>query len=136
MRNIDMLPGGSADLADLRAKDPKAAADLVVFFQEADGDPRIIEKFTTHGDVTIGKDHSANIVGWVEARCGGDNLFRLKLLDPPHLKYRVIYGFDWHTRRIGILAIVRRKGDTYEIDSDLTRRILGDWRTATGGHAT
>lgn len=136
MRNIDVLPGGAADLATLRLKDRKAAAEIVALLQEADADPSILDKLTTHGDVSIGKGRQVNIVGWVAARHRGDNLFRLKIIDPPLLRYRVIYGYDWRTRRIGILAVVKRKSDTYEIDGDIADRILGDWRIATGGDST
>ncbi|MGB5103264.1 MAG: hypothetical protein WBO04_08085 [Steroidobacteraceae bacterium] len=136
MRNIDLLPGGRTDLAALRVKDRTAAAEIVALLEEADADPRIFEKLTTHGDVTIGKGHLVNVVGWVAARRGSNNLFRLKALDPPVPGYRVLYGFDWHTRRIGILAVVRRGDDTYELDGNLARRILEDWRIATGGVPT
>lgn len=136
MRNIDMLPGAKTDLAALRLTDRTSAAEIAVLLQEADADPRIIEKLTTHGDVTIGNSHLVNVVGWVEARHGGDNLFRLKALDPVVPRYRVIYGFDWHTRRIGILAVVKRDDKTYRKEAALARRIFEDWRNATGGATT
>jgi mRNA-degrading endonuclease RelE of RelBE toxin-antitoxin system len=137
MRHIDLLPGAQFDLQALRRKDRAAAAFLMVVLQEADADPRLLNKLTTHGDIAIGPDGTiVNVKGWVTARRSNHNLFRLKSLDPPASKYRVIYGFDWRTRRIGVLALVRKDESTYETNSALGRRILADWRTATGGADT
>jgi hypothetical protein len=77
-----------------------------------------------------------NVKAWVLARCASNNLFRVRVLDTPATVYRVVYGFDWRQRRIGILAILHKDLFDYEIDSQISDRIFNDWYVATDGQAT
>ena len=132
---IDLLPGARTDLADLRIADPDAVAAIIAFLQEAKADAELLDKFTTHGDVKIGS-FKANVKGWVVAKSGANNLFRFRVLDTPATRYRVIYGYDWRTRRIGILGISHKDHFDYDITTDFGRRIVADWRDATGEQDT
>lgn len=132
---LDLLPGAKADLAVLRNADPKVFATVVAFLEEADADDELIDKFTDHGDVTIGR-YLANVKPWVLARQSADNLFRIRVLNTPATVYRVVYGFDWHTRRIGILAVVHKDQFDYGLSSEIAIRIQSDWDCATGGRRT
>ena len=132
---IDLLPGARRDLDRLRKEDPDAFAVIFTFLQEAGVDRTLIDKFTSHGDIEIGQ-FDANVKGWVEARSAGANLFRFRVLNTPATRYRVIYGYDWLTRRIGILGIADKEHFDYDITSDFGRRIVADWRHATGGKRT
>ena len=133
---IDVLPGAKSDLKALKVSDPDAMAAIVAFLEEADADPKLIDKCTTHGAVVIGSV-SVNVKGWVEARREIGNLWRIRFLDDPKTsRYRMIYGYDWHTRRVGILAVVPRSKETYEIPSVLADRIQADWERATDGRST
>lgn len=133
--NIDLLEGARKDLARLRGLDPEAVATVLVVLEEADADPQLIDKLTTHGNVTFG-DHRLNVKGWVTARRRSDNLLRFRVLDSPATTYRVVYGYDWRSRRIGVLAVVHKDEIDYGISSELAERILEDWRTATDGFDT
>jgi mRNA-degrading endonuclease RelE of RelBE toxin-antitoxin system len=133
--SIDILPGATADLRELRRLDPRALAVIVTFLQEADADAKLIEKCTTHGENTIGSNR-VTVKGWVAARRRSDNLFRFRILDTPATSYRIVYGFDWHTRRVGMLAVVHKDDFDYGISSDLADRIQADWRSATDGRGT
>jgi mRNA-degrading endonuclease RelE of RelBE toxin-antitoxin system len=119
----------------LRASDPYALAVVVAFLQEADSDEHLIDKFTTHGESAVGP-FRVNVKGWVAARRRDDNLYRLRVLDTPATSYRVVYGYDWRKRRVGILAVVHKEEFDYGISSDLADRIQSDWRCATDGLAT
>jgi len=132
---IDVLSGAREDLEALAQQDAAAFAVVVAFLQEAEADPRLIDKFTTRGDVGIGQFRT-NVKPWSEARQNLHNLFRVRVLDTPATSYRVIYGFDWHTRRIGILAVVHKEDFDYGISSDLANRIIEDWTIATDGRST
>ncbi len=132
---IDLLPGAKHDLAKLSQDDPDAFAGIVVFLQEARADGRLIDKFTTHGNVEIGP-FSANVKGWSAARSRANNLFRFRVLNTPATKYRVVYGYDWRTRRFGILAVLDKDSFDYDINSYIGRRIVADWRHATGNEDT
>ncbi|MBS0374792.1 MAG: hypothetical protein JSR73_09405 [Proteobacteria bacterium] len=132
---IDALPGATTDIAELRLSDPDELADILAFLEEASADPDLIDKFTSRGDVRIA-GRTVNVKPWVLAR-RTDNLFRIRILDPPIATgFRIVYGYDWRLRRIGILAIVRRNLFDYERDSPLAERIFNDWRSATAGQAT
>lgn len=123
------------DLARLRRDDPDGFAAIIAFLQEARADDELIDKFTMHGDVVIGP-FTANVKGWVVARSRTNNLFRFRVLDTPATRYRVIYGYDWRTRRIGILGIAEKDHFDYDITTDFGRRIVADWRFATGEQDT
>jgi mRNA-degrading endonuclease RelE of RelBE toxin-antitoxin system len=133
--SIDLLPGARADLAKLRRSNPEALAVIAVFLQEADADNELIEKCTTHGDNSIGSNR-VNVKAWVAARRRSDNLFRFRILDTPATAYRIVYGYDWHTRRIGILAVVHKDDFDYEISGELADRIQADWHRATDNRST
>lgn len=136
MIQIDVLPGAKVDLAALKQSDPDALAVIVAFLEEADADKELIDRCTTHGDVVIGST-SVNVKGWVKARGSIGNLWRIQLLEIPEvIRYRTIYGYDWHTRRIGILAVVHRDDFNYEISGELADRIQADWDRATDGRST
>jgi mRNA-degrading endonuclease RelE of RelBE toxin-antitoxin system len=132
---IDLLPGAKADLAVLRRSNPEALAVIAVFLQEADADSELIEKCTTYGDNSIGSNR-INVKPWVAARRQSDNLFRFRILDTPATVYRIVYGYDWHTRRIGILAVVHKDDFDYEISGELADRIQADWHRATDDRST
>jgi mRNA-degrading endonuclease RelE of RelBE toxin-antitoxin system len=132
---IDLLPGAKADLAILRRSNPEALAVIAVFLQEADTDDELIEKCTTYDDNSIGSNR-INVKPWVAARRQSDNLFRFRILDTPATIYRIVYGYDWHTRRIGILAVVHKDDFDYEISGELADRIQADWHRATDNRST
>jgi len=131
---IDVLPGALDDIAHLERTDPKALAVVLAFLQEAEADAELIDKFTSYGNVDLGK-FRVNIKPWVLARAT-DNLFRVRILDTPATLYRVVYGYDWRQRRIGILAIVHKDLFDYEIDGQIADRIFDDWYIATDGQPT
>jgi mRNA-degrading endonuclease RelE of RelBE toxin-antitoxin system len=115
--------------------DPDAFAVVVAFLQEAEADEELIDKCTTSGNVAIGS-HRVNVKAWVAARSADMNLFRFRVLDTPATVYRIVYGYDWHTRRLGILAVVHKDDFDYGLSSDLADRIQDDWDRATDGCAT
>jgi mRNA-degrading endonuclease RelE of RelBE toxin-antitoxin system len=132
---IDLFPGAKADLAILRRSNPEALAVIAVFLQEADADDELIEKCTTYGDNSVGSSR-INVKPWVAARRQSDNLFRFRILDTPATVYRIVYGYDWHTRRIGILAVVHKDDFDHEISGELADRIQADWHRATDDRST
>ena len=115
--------------------DPDALAVIATFLQEAEADDDIIGKASTHGNVAIGQ-YRVSVKGWVEARYKGANWLRFRVLDTPATSYRIVFGYDWHTRRIGILAVVHKDEFDYGISGQLADRIYDDWDCATGGRRT
>ena len=133
---IDILPGAQTDLRGLRKSDPDAFAAVLAFLVEAAADDGLISKCTTNGDIEIGST-STNVKRWVEASNKIGNIFRFRFFDVPAIyKYRIVYGFDWHTGRFGILAVVHRDNFNYEIRGTLANRIREDWFGATDGRYT
>lgn len=131
---IDYLPGALDDIERLESSDPAALASVLIFLEEAEADPQLIDKFTTYGDIDIGQ-HLANAKPWQKAMAT-DNLFRIRILNTQATSYRVVYGYDWHQRRIGVLAIVHKEQFDCGINSVLADRIFNDWHIATSGQST
>lgn len=131
---IDVLPGALSDISLLEQEDPEALATVLTFLEAAEADARLIDKFTSYGNVDLGR-FRANVKPWVRARTT-DNLFRIRVLDTPATVYRVVYGYDWRRRRIGILAILHKDLFDYEINSQIADRIFNDWYVATDGQPT
>jgi mRNA-degrading endonuclease RelE of RelBE toxin-antitoxin system len=115
--------------------DPDALSAVVAFLEEAEADDELLAKCTTYGTVEIGS-YRVSVKPWVEARRGGDNLFRFRILDTPATTYRVLYGYDWHSGRVGILAVVHKDDFDYAMSGKFADRIQADWRSATGGLST
>jgi mRNA-degrading endonuclease RelE of RelBE toxin-antitoxin system len=136
--SIEILPGAQADLEALALKNPRAAATIATFLEEAHADSDIVDKCTsaTPVEIVIGQFPVVSARPWINARGDNDNLFRFRLLETPATNYRVVYGYDWRSRQIGILAVVKRKEFDYGLSGDLARRIRNDWRDATGGRPT
>lgn len=131
---LDYSSGAEADFAKLDLADPEAHDIVLVFLEEADADPKLINRFTTHGDGALG-EWRFNIKRW-EATRGEANLYRIRVLDSPATDYRVVYGYDWRQRRVCVLAVVHKELFDYEPSSELGDRILKDWREYTGGRKT
>lgn len=131
---IDVLPGAERDIEELEATDPDALAAVLTFLDEAEAEPQLEQKLTTVGDVQF-ENVRVSIKRWARVQSAG-NLLRIRILDTPATIYRVIYGYDWRKRRIGILAIVHKDHCDYDPQSELSRRILDDWDVATDGQPT
>ncbi len=131
---IDVLPGAEEDISHLKRTDPRALAVVLAFLEEAEADPALIDKFASRDEANLGKSR-VSVKPWASARQKA-NLFRIRILDTPATRYRVVYGFDWHQRRIGILAILHKDVFDYEIDSRIADRIFADWHAATDGYST
>ena len=132
--SIGVLPGAERDIEQLEATDPDALAAVLTFLDEAEADPQLEQKLTTVGDVQF-ENVRVSIKRWARVQSAG-NLLRVRILDTPATVYRVIYGYDWRKRRIGILAIVHKDHCDYDPQSELARRILDDWDVATDGQPT
>jgi mRNA-degrading endonuclease RelE of RelBE toxin-antitoxin system len=126
---IGVLPGALEDIRALKASDPAALAAVMTFLQEAEADPDLLTKFTGFGKVKINQT-TADVKRWVAARGIGD-FFRIRILDTPATSYRVIYGWDWRSKKIGLLAVKHKDEFSYEITGELADRIRDDWRRAT-----
>lgn len=131
---IDVLPGAERDIEQLEATDPDALVAVLTFLDEAEADPQLEQKLTTVGDVEF-ENVRVSIKRWARVQSAG-NLLRVRILDTPATVYRVIYGYDWRKRRIGILAIIHKDHCDYDPKSELSRRILDDWDIATDGQPT
>lgn len=132
---LDLLPGAISDLRALRATDPQSWATIISFLQEVDSYPRLIDVLTTHGNIQIEK-FQLNVKAWVQARRKSCNLYRLRILNSPATSYRVVYGYEWRSRRLGVLAVVHKDEFDYELCSDTADRIFNDWERAAGGRDT
>lgn len=126
--HLDIHQSAAQDLRDLRVVNPGAAAAVTVALEQIQADPKAIDKLTTFGNSTVGVAR-LNIKRWETVR-GQGNLWRFRVLDTPATVYRVVYGYHWQTRQICVLAVAHKeKFDYDDLNSDLARRILADWRT-------
>ncbi len=120
------------DIRKLRAINMPAAAAVVVALEQIEADPKAIDKLTTHGDdPEVGKNDPVRlgIKRWETAKRHSVLLWRFRIFDTPATVYRVVYGYHWQTKQICILAVVHKEEFDYDnLDSDIAKRILGDWR--------
>jgi hypothetical protein len=134
--SIDLLPGAIADMKALRVSDPRALAVVAAFLQEAEGDNELIAKWTVaDSDVEIGQ-FDANVKRWIKGSSFIGNLFRIRVLNTAATSYRIVYGYDWHTQRIAVLAVLHKREFDYEIKTEIANRIKHDWDFATAGRPT
>lgn len=125
--HVDVHVHAQDDLDLIWEKEPEAAATIHVVLEQLEADPRAIDKLTTHGDNVVG-DTTVNVKHWQAIRRKAD-LWRFRALDTPATSYRVIYGYQWQTQQLCVLAIVHKEEFDYDdLDSDLARRIIADWR--------
>ncbi len=125
--HIDIHQHARQDLNKLWRDNPKAAASVEVVLEQLAADPEAIDKLTTHGDNTAGKN-LINVKSWQSVR-GMADLWRFRILETPATTCRIIYGYHWHTRQLCIFAVVEKR--TYDYDnlkSNINQRILADWR--------
>ena len=125
--HIDIHENAVEDLRRVKGENPRAAATILVTLEQIEADPKAIDKLTTHGDNQVGAER-IGIKSWQEAKRIG-NLWRFRVFDTPATVYRVVYGYHWQTRQICVLAVVHKEEFNYELDSDIAKRILADWRT-------
>lgn len=124
--HFDLHDHAVNDLRQLKIDDPRAAAAVLVALEQIEADPKAIDKLTTHGNNEVGAVR-LNVKQWQLAKRIG-NLWRFRALDCPATDYRVVYGYHWATQQICVFAVVHKEKFDYELDSDIARRILADWR--------
>ncbi|MBL8446726.1 MAG: hypothetical protein JNJ44_04850 [Zoogloeaceae bacterium] len=125
---LDIHLHAAQDIARLREIDVKAAAAVLVALEQIKADPRAIDKLTTHGENRLGTAR-LGVKRWEAVRRVA-NLWRFRVFDTPATTYRVVYGYHYQTRQICVLAVVLKEEFDYDdLDSDLARRILADWRS-------
>lgn len=124
--HIDIHENAVQDLRRVKAENPRAAAAILVTLEQIEADPDAIDKLTTHGDNHIGVER-LGVKQWQEAKRVG-NLWRFRVFDTPATVYRVVYGYHWQTHQICVFAVVHKEEFNYELNSDLAKRILADWR--------
>ena len=123
--HIDVHVHAKEDLDRLWRGNRGAAAKVVAVLQEMQADPNLVEKLTRHGDSVVGAAH-LNVKRWQKAKPVG-SLWRFRILDSPATSHRVVYGYHYQTRQLCVLAVVHKDEFDYELNSDLSRRILADW---------
>jgi len=124
---VDTCKNADDDIRALRRVDVSAAAEVAATLQLIEEDPNAIDKLTTHGENQFSATR-LNVKRWEAAKHIG-NIWRLRILDTPATPYRIVYGYHWETRTICVLAVVKKeKFDYDDLSSDISRRILADWR--------
>lgn len=127
IKTVDVHDSAKRDLLELAAVDPDAWATVVVVLEQLKADPCAIDKLTTYGDNPIGSS-LLNVKPWESAK-GRGNLWRFRILNTPATNYRVVYGYQWQTRQLCVLAVVKKEEFDYDDhDSEIANRILRDWR--------
>jgi mRNA-degrading endonuclease RelE of RelBE toxin-antitoxin system len=124
--HIDIHENAKADLRALRVNAPPVAAAILAALQQMEADPRFIDKLTTHGANEFGAVR-VGVKRWEKAK-GTGNLWRFRVFDTPATVYRVVYGYHYQTKQVCVLAVVHKEEFNYELDSDIARRIVNDWR--------
>ena len=119
-----------ADIGALEASDPDAAAYLLVFLEQAQADPKILDKFTTAGSIDL-SGQAVGIKWWRTGSLHVDgDLWRARLQIAEATNYRVVYGYHYPTRQLCVLAVVHRGDMDYDnLNDGLVQRIVGDWRS-------
>ena len=123
--HIDVHQSAVDDIEKLWASDPRAAATVITTLQEMQADPEIVEKLTQHGDNLVGVT-LLNVKRWQRTKQVG-SLWRFRILNTPATSHRVVYGYHWQTRQVCVLAVVHKDEFNYDPQSDIGKRILGDW---------
>lgn len=123
---IDIHLNARADIQAIALSDKKAASAVIVALEHAATDPNILDKLTTHGDNGVG-GLRLGVKQWLSMKRSA-NLWRFRIFDTPATMYRVIYGYQWQTRQVLILAVVHKEHFNYDDhNSDIVRRIVNDW---------
>jgi hypothetical protein len=123
---IDVLDNARQDILALRRSDKRAAAAVIAILEQLKADPQALDKLTTVGPNEVGSIR-IGVKSWASMRRRA-NLWRFRILDTPATIYRVVYGYHWHTQQLCVLAVVRKDEFDYDdTNSDIARRILGDW---------
>lgn len=125
--HVDVHTHAKEDLDLIWESDPEAAATTLAVLEQLEADPKAIDKLTSYGQNDVGAT-LINVKPWQKMRKKAD-LWRFRILDTPATSYRVIYGYQWQTRQLCVLAIVHKeKFDYDDLNSPLAFRILADWR--------
>jgi len=123
---LNILPAVKDDLQVIKAKSNNAAAKLVAFLGELNGNQDFLGYLLEHNHGEPDKD-LFNVSKWQEYWNKGYNLWRLKLFDLENvgLRYRIIYAYALESRvpTFYILAIVHRDFD-YDPTHEVTKRLI------------
>lgn len=117
------------DLEEIAKNDPDAAAFLIVFLEELEGDQDLLDRLT-QDQYNVKRRRPVdwvadfNVKVWIEQRDANRNLWRLQAWDIDASQYRVVYAFEPATRTYGVLGVFHKRQFNYESNNPLTRRVL------------
>jgi mRNA-degrading endonuclease RelE of RelBE toxin-antitoxin system len=126
---VQLHPDAEADLDLLWMHDQEAAADIEVILEEADLDPRVLDKLTQHGNNELPSGKELNVKRWEKAsRVLKRDVWRLRVLNSPATSYRIVYGYHIQHRQIYVLGIIHKGSFNYDdLTDNFCSRCLAAW---------
>lgn len=129
MYKLRVHEDADADLEEIANGDPDAAAFLVIFLEELEGDQDLLDRLTQdHYNVKRGRPvdwvANFNVKVWIEQRDDGRNLWRLQSWDIEASEYRVVYAFKPLVRTYVVLGVFHKRQFNYELNNPLTLRVV------------
>lgn len=113
------------DLEEISLLDPIAATRIIAFLEQAQSDPQLLQKLTTHS-YRSGEDN-LDIKKWQSMHQDGHAIWRLRFVDFMYRipDYRLIYLPHTVHHIINIMAICKRSEIVYDDpDHHIYRRIV------------
>ena len=126
---VQLHDDAQADLEHLWARDEDAAAAIQVALEEADLDPRVLDKLTHHGNNELPSGQELNVKRWETAsRAAKRDVWRLRVLNSPATSYRIVYGYHIQHRQIYVLGITHKEMFIYDdLGDNFCARCLATW---------
>ncbi len=126
---VQLHDDAQADLEHLWAHDEDAAAAIQVTLEEADLDPRVLDKLTQHGNNELPSGQELNVKRWETAsRAAKRDVWRLRVLNSPATSYRIVYGYHIQHRQVYVLGITHKETFIYDdLGDNFCARCLAAW---------
>jgi len=126
---VQLHDDAQADLEHLWEHDEDAAAAIQVALEEADLDPRVLDKLTQHGNNELPSGQELNVKRWKTAsQAAKRDVWRLRVLNSPATSYRIVYGYHIQHRQVYVLGITHKEAFIYDDLSDnFCARCLAAW---------
>jgi len=128
---IEIHPSAESDLDTIFSESESSAALLLSTIEQIDTDENLKEIMLNHK----ARHDCKEAQKWLDQYNNfGRDLWRLKVWESEYSKllpYRIIYaytGYMQNSPRLTILAVVKRKEFNYERDTEISSRIISDYK--------
>ena len=129
MFTLQISPGASSDIVELKKNSPNEAASIIAILQEIKGNQRLLDLLLVHElEEQLSSGLDFNVSHWWEQYRVGKDLWRIRIITDNRIlsSHRIVYGYVRGQQEYVVLGVVHRSFN-YDAQHPISKRILAEY---------